>query len=117
MWRTRNIQCLFLLKEKTIMNRVLSIKGIVLVAHVTLVNPHVMQKLNGMNIIQLKVENYQNTFEASSITILHGLSFQILQKNVKTSKNLEASYIALWKPDLNEQEDFERLVLFRNGVQ
>ena len=30
-------------------------------------------------------------------------------KNVKTRKNLEASYIALWRPDLNEQMDFERL--------
>ena len=37
-------------------------------------------------------------------------------KNSKTRKNLEASYIALLKPDLNEQKDFERLVLFRNGV-
>ena len=37
-------------------------------------------------------------------------------KNAKTRKNLEASYIALWKPNLNEQKDFERLVLFRNGV-
>ena len=95
MWKTRNIQCLFLLKEKTIMNCVLSIKGIVLVVNITLVKPHVMQKLDGMNIIQLKVENSHNTFEATSITILHGLSFQILQKNVKSSKNLEASYIAL----------------------
>ena len=33
-------------------------------------------------------------------------------KNAKTRKNLEASYIAVWKPDLNEQKDFERLVLF-----
>ena len=30
--------------------------------------------------------------------------------------NLEASYIALWKPDLDEQKDFEKLVLFRNDV-
>ena len=37
-------------------------------------------------------------------------------KNAKTRKNLEASYIALCKPDLNEQKDFERLVLFRYGV-
>ena len=36
-------------------------------------------------------------------------------KNAKTRKNLEALFIALWKPDLNEQKDFERLVLFRNG--
>ena len=65
---------------------------------------------------QLKAQNHQNTFEATSTTILHDLSFQMLQKNAKTKKNLEASYIALWKPNLNEQKDFERLVLFRNGV-
>ena len=37
-------------------------------------------------------------------------------KNAKARKNLEASYIALWKHDLNKQKDFERVVLFRNGV-
>ena len=36
--------------------------------------------------------------------------------NTKTRKNLETSYVALWKSDLNEQKDFKRLVLFRNGV-
>ena len=76
-----------------------------------------MRKLDRMNIIiQLKFQNHQNTFEATSTTILDGPSFQMLQKNTKTRKNLEASYIALWKPNLNEQKDFERLVLFRNGV-
>ena len=38
-------------------------------------------------------------------------------KSTKTRKNFEALYIAHWKPDLNEQKDFERLVLFRNGVK
>ena len=38
------------------------------------------------------------------------------KKNAKTRKTLKASYIALRKPDLNEQKHFERLVLFRNGV-
>ena len=37
-------------------------------------------------------------------------------KNPKAGKNLESSYIALYKPDLNKQEDFERLVCFRSGV-
>ena len=37
-------------------------------------------------------------------------------KNAKASENLEVSYIALWKTDLNEEKNFERLVLFRNGV-
>ena len=37
-------------------------------------------------------------------------------KIAKTRKNLEFPYISLWKPDLDEQKDFGRLVLFRNGV-
>ena len=58
-----------------------------------------MQKLDGINIIiQLKVQNHQSTFEATSSTTLHGLSFQMIRKN------LEASYIVLWKPDLNDQK-------------
>ena len=41
----------------------------------------------------------------------------MLQKPIKkTRKNLGASNIALWKRGLNEQKDFERLVLFRNGA-
>ena len=70
-----------------ITNRVLSMKGIVLVVYVTLVKPNVMQKLDGMNIIiQLKVHNHQNTFEATSITVLHGLSFQMLQKMLRPGR-------------------------------
>ena len=38
-------------------------------------------ELGGMNInTQLRVKNHQNTFEATSTTVLHGLSFQMLQK-------------------------------------
>ena len=37
-------------------------------------------------------------------------------KNAKTRKKVK-TYIALWKPDLNEQKDFEKLVIFRNGVR
>ena len=37
-------------------------------------------------------------------------------KSAKTRNNLEASYIALSKPNLNEQKDFERLAVFRNGA-
>ena len=72
-------------------------KGIVLVVRITLVKPNVIQTLDGMDIIiQLKVQNHGNTFEAASTTTLHELSFQMLQK---TTKSLEKSYIALWKPD------------------
>ena len=79
--KTRNIRSFFLLKDKTITNRVLSIQGIVVMVHVALVKPNVMRKLDGMNIIiQIKVQNLQSIFEATSTTILHGLSFQMLQK-------------------------------------
>ena len=37
-------------------------------------------------------------------------------KNANTGKNLEASYIALRKPDRKEKKDFRRLVLLRNDV-
>ena len=76
-----------------------------------------MQKLDGINkIFQMKFQNDQNTFEATSTTILYGISFQILQKNAKTLKNLKASYIAPWKPTLNGRKDFIKPVLFRNGI-
>ena len=79
--KTRNIRSFFLLKDKTITNRVLSIQGIVVMVHVALVKPNVMRKLDGMNIIiQIKVQKHQNIFETTSTTILHGLSFQILRK-------------------------------------
>ena len=62
----------------------LTVSEIVLVVHVTLVKPNVMRKLDGMNIIiQLKIQNHQNTFEATSTTLLHGLSIQMLQKMLR----------------------------------
>ena len=51
------------------------------VVHVALEEPNVMQKLDEMDIIiQLKTQNHQNTFDSTSTTLLHGLSFQMLQK-------------------------------------
>ena len=52
-----------------------------------------------------------------NINHLHGVSCQMLQAKIaRTRKNLEASYIAPWKHDLNEQKKFERLFLFINCV-
>ena len=70
-----------------ITNRVLSTKEIVLVAHVALVKPNLMRKLDLMNIIiQIKVQNHRNTFEATSATLLHGLSFQMLKKMLRPGR-------------------------------
>ena len=37
------------------------------------------------------------------------------RKNAKSGRT-QKHYIALWRPDLNKGKDFERLLLFRNGV-
>ena len=81
-WKTRNIRSLFPLKVKNDYKSCLIYNiEIALVVHVALVKPDVMQKLDVMNIImQLNVQNHQNTFEATSTTILHELSFQMLRK-------------------------------------
>ena len=64
-----------------------TIKGIVLVVHVTLVKLNIIQKLDGMNIIiQLTVQSHQNTCEATSNTILYGLSFKMLQKMLRPGR-------------------------------
>ena len=49
------------------------------------------QKLDGMNIIiKLKFQNHGNTFEVTSTSFLHGLSFQMLQKTLKPERNYES---------------------------
>ena len=79
----------------------LPIKSIVLVVHVILVKPSAMQKLKEMNIIiQLKVLNHQNTLDIISTTVKCYIK---CSTNAKTRENLQVSYIALWEPDLNEQ--------------
>ena len=46
-----------------------------------------MQKLDRMNtIIQLKVQNHQNIFEATSTNVLNGPSFQIIQKMLRPGR-------------------------------
>ena len=37
-------------------------------------------------------------------------------KKTGIHKNLEAIFIVLLKPSLNEQKNFERLILFRDGI-
>ena len=66
---------------KTIMNRVLSKKEIVLVGHVTLVKPNVMRKLDGMNIIlQLKVQNHRTPSKQHQPLFYTGRHFKCSKK-------------------------------------
>ena len=51
--------------------------------------------------------------------INHVFTWKILchaSKKTDICKNLEAIFIALLKPSLNEQKNFEHLILFRNGI-
>ena len=58
-----------------------SLIGVVFVVRIALVKPTVMQRLDGMSmIIQVKVQNLRNTLEATSTTVLYGLSFQVLNE-------------------------------------
>ena len=97
-----------------IINLVLHIKYIVLVVHVTLEKPNVMQKLDGMNVIFQQPSKHlrSNINHCSTRTVISNAP-----TNIEIRKNLETSYIALRKPYLNKEKDFERLALFRNGVR
>jgi len=49
----------------------------------------------------------------------HTFTWKILcqaPKRFNIRKNLEAIYISILKSSLNEQKDFERLILFKNGI-
>ena len=51
--------------------------------------------------------------------ISHAFTCELLchvSKKTDIRKNLEAIFFALLKPSLNEQKNFERLILSRNGI-
>ena len=43
-----------------------------------------------------KVQNHWNTFEATSTTALHGLSFEVLQKMVRPGRNFKDYILLTW---------------------
>ena len=116
-WKTKQVRSLFPLKDK---------------------NPHPSCKIYegeckcGMKYIGQTKRNVEirwaehnnpshNSEPAKHLTknIDHGFYWKILcdaSNNTSIRKNLEASFIALLRPALNEQIDFERLILFRNGI-
>ena len=50
---------------------------------------------------------------------MHAFTWKVLMTapiNDHMRKNLEATFIALTRPSLNEQIDEKKLLLFRNGV-
>ena len=85
-WKTRNIRSLFPLKDKNDYRSCVIYKGDCSCGsrYIGETKRNVEVRWNEHN--QLKAQNHQNTFEATSTTILHGLSFQMLQKMLRPGR-------------------------------
>ena len=116
-WKTRKIRTLFPLKDKNDYQSCVIYKGICSCGscYIGETKRNTLTRWGEHN-------NPTNKSEPSKHlrnNIEHVFTWTILSKapkNTRTRKNLEASFIALFKPDLNDQSDFDILVLFRNGV-
>ena len=116
-WKTRNIRSLFPLKDKNDYKLCIIYKG-----DCSCGSRYIGETKRNAEVRWKEHNNPTKSSEPSihhRSNINHYFTWAVISnapKNAKTKKNLEASYIDLWKPNLNEQKYFERLVLFRNGV-
>ena len=116
-WKTRNIRSLFPLKDKNDYKSCVIYKG-----DCSCGSRYIGETKRNVEVRWNEHNNPTKSSEPSKQlqrNINHYFTRAVISnapKNAKTRKNLGASYIAFWKPDLNKQKDFERLVLFRNGV-
>ena len=116
-WKTRNIRPLFPLKDKSNYKSCVIYKGDCYCG-----SRYIGETKRNAKVRWNEHNNPTKSSEPSKhlqSNINHYFTWAVISnapKNTKIRKNLEASYITLWKPDLNEQKDFERLVLFRNGL-
>ena len=115
--KTRNIRSLFTLKDKNDYKSCVIYKG-----YCSCCSRYIGETKRNPEVRSNEHNNPTKSSEPSKqlqSNINHYFTRAVISnapKNTKARKNLEASYIALWKPDLNELKDFEGLVLFRNGV-
>ena len=119
-WKTRNIRSLFPLKDKSDYKSCVAYKG-----DCSCGSYYIGETKHNADVRWNEDNNPTKSSEPSKhlrSNINHYIIWAVIssappkKKNAKTRKTLKASYIALRKPDLNEQKHFERLVLFRNGV-
>ena len=116
-WKSRNIQSLFPFKEKNDNKSSVIYKG-----DCSCGSCYIGETKHNAEVRWNEHNNPTKSSEPSKhlrSNINHYFTWAVISnapKNAKTRKNLEASYIALLKPDLNNQKNFERLVLFQNGV-
>ena len=116
-WKTRNIRSLFPLKDKNDYKSCVIYKG-----DCSCGSRYIGETKRNAEVRWNEHNNPTKSSEPSKhlwSNINHYFTWAVISnapKNAKTRKNVEASYIALWKPDLNKQKDLERLILFRNGA-
>ena len=117
MWKTRNIQSLFSWKYKNDYKSCVIYKG-----GCSCGSRYIGDTKRNVEVRWNKHNNPTKSSEPSKhlgSNINQHFTWAAISnapRNAKTRKNLETSYIFLWKPNLNEQKDFERLILLRNGV-
>ena len=116
-WKTRNIRSLFPLKDKNDYKSCVMYKG-----DCSCGSRYIGETKPNAEVTSNEHNNPTKSLEPSKhlrSNINHHFTWAVISnapKSTKSRKNLEASYIALWKLDLNEQMDFEGLVLFKNAV-
>ena len=116
-WKTRNIKSLFRLKNKNDCKSCVIYKG-----DCSCGSRYIGETKRNAEVRWNEHNNPTKSSEPSKhlrSNINHYFTWTVISnapKNAKTSKNLEASYIFCLKPDLIEQKDFERLVLFQNDI-
>ena len=117
MWKTRSIRSLFPLKDKNDYKLCVIYK-----VDCSCGSRHICETKHNA---EVRYNEHNNSTKSSESpkhlrsNINHCFTRGIISnapKNTSTRKNLEVSYIVHWKPGLNEQKDFERLILIRIGV-
>ena len=92
-------------------------RGSALIRKITQAKPKEMLLLVGMNMkTQTKIQNRPSI---SFNTLIMFFQWKVLMSapmNNRKRKILEAFFIAVKRPTLNEQKDSKKLTLFRNGV-
>jgi len=116
-WATRKVKSLFKVKDKNIHPSCVIYKGVC-----TCKESYIGESLRNVEVRWSEHDNPSNNSEPArhiAINAGHSFTWSVLQhahKNTKKRKILEAFYIAIEKPKLNEQISSKILNLFRNGI-
>ena len=94
-----------------------SMRGSALIRKITQAKPKEMLLLVGMNMkTQTKIQNQPSISFNTQIMFFQWKVLMSAPMNNRKRKILEAFFIAVKRPTLNEQKDSKKLTLFRNNV-